>query len=380
MKRLLRSVCLVLAVLLCLPLFGGCKGKAEPMLTYKDTVIDETMYTYWMSVYKTYYLRQVLGITDTKDALDTELSLRGDDGALMQITIADYITKSIEGIILNNCLALALFDEYGLTLPGSVQTEIDHMVESEIENAGGRKALNAVLAPIGLNINGLRDMYEADEKITYLYDYLYSTEDMVANGIAGAEPITEAQYNAYYEDNFVCVKHIYIRTYDKNVLDEEGAAKYNEDGSLMTEKLTEDERKERLQLVQSIMLKLDSGADFDTLMQKNSMDANRTVYKDGYVVGRYTSMPAEFLDAAFDMEIGEIRRVDTDYATHIMLRLPLPENGWKDSATRETMGEFFEPLRSKLFAEKIAPMAEDVVYNAELINAFSIYDVPMTVY
>ena len=380
MNRLWRTLCLLLAVLLCLPLLSGCASKAEPMLTYKDTVINETMYAYWMSVYKTYYLKQVLGIEDTKEALDTMISLRGEDGETMTITIADYITQSIEEIIYTNCLALALFDEYGLTLPKSVQSEIDHMVESEIENAGGRKALNEVLAPIGLNIDTLRDMYEADEKIAYLYDHLYSTEELAANGVAGVEPITEAQYNAYYEENYVCIKHIYIRTQDKNVLDEEGAAKYNADGSLMTEQLTAAERAERLQLVNSLLLKLETGADFDTLMQEHSMDANRTTYKDGYVVGRYTGMPAEFLDAAFDMEIGEIRRVDADYATHIMLRMPLPENGWKDSATRATMGEFFEPLRSKLFAEKIAPMGEDIVYNTELIDAFSIYDVPLTVY
>ncbi len=380
MKRLWRALPLLLAVLLCLPLLGGCASKAEPMLTYKDTVVTETMYTYWMSVYKTYYLRQVLGVDDTKEALDTVLSLRGDDGEMMETTIADYITKSIQEIIQTNCLALALFDEYGLTLPKSIESEIDHMVESEIENAGGRKALNAVLAPIGLNVNSLRDMYVADEKITYLYDYLYSTEEMVANGVTGAEPITDAQYRAYYEENYVCVKHIYIRTADKNILDEEGAAIYNEDGSIVTEPLTEAEKEERLQLVESLMAELDGGSDFDTLMMEHSMDANRTVYPNGYVVGRYTAMPAEFLDAAFDMEIGEIRRVDADYATHIMLCLSLPENGWKDSMTLATMGAFFEPLRSKLFAEKIAPKAKEIVYNEELIGAFSIYDVPMTVY
>ncbi len=348
-----------------------------PVMVYQNTEVTEAMYTYWMSAYKNYYLNQVLGVADTASALDTEILVKNDAGEDTNMTIAALLTERIGDIIETNCMALYLFDFYALSLPDSIKNDVERMVSGEIENAGGRKALNEALAPLGLNVNILRELYTADEKINYLYEYLYGNTTL---GTTGAEPISVEAYNDFYEENYVCVKHIYIRTNDKNVLDENGNTTYDENGALVTAALTEEEQAVRLALVDDLMTQLEDGADFDTLMQEYSMDANRTVCPDGYVIGQYTAMPEEFIDAAFSMEIGEIRRLDASYATHIMLRTPLPENGWQNETYLSTMGEFKELIKSQVFDEKIAPMRDEIIYDKDLVEKLNIYDIPASIY
>ena len=89
-----------------------------------------------------------------------------------------------------------------------------------IEDAGGRAAMNEQLSPLGINVDILRDVYISEQKTYAVMDYLYGDS---AGGIVGAEAITDAQREEFYQTNYVAVKHIWIRTTDKLVTDEDGA-------------------------------------------------------------------------------------------------------------------------------------------------------------
>lgn len=365
------------ALLLTAPVLSSCSADASPaVMVYENTEVTEAMYTYWMSGYKSYFLT-VLGGEDTEEFLSSSIVLSAEDGSDVELTVGDYLSDRIGEIIDNNCISLYLFDYYDLELPDSTVSAIDEAINSEIENAGGRKALNEALADISLNINTLREMYLYDEKIAYLYDYLYGDTDL---GTTGAEPISTEQYNAFYEENYVCVRHIYIRTADKNVLDEEGNVQYDTDGYVITAELTEEEAAEKVALCDELMERLDAGEDFVTLENEYSEDSGRYTLTNGYIVSRSTSLPTEFIDAAFDMEIGEIRRVDASYATHIMLRTELPINGWANTDYETLMGDFKEYVKSEVYAEKIAPMIEGITYEEDLIAQHTIYNTPITSY
>ena len=234
LKRI-AAVCL--AVLMTALVLTACAADTSaPVMKYELTEVTENMYTYWMSAYKTYYLK-LLGGEDTEDYLTSVITVQNDEGALEETTVGDYLSARIAEIVESNCVSLYLFDYYKLELPTSTVNSVNEIVNAEIENAGGRKALNEALAPIGLNADTLREMYLADEKISYVYDYLYG-DTLV--GTTGAEPISNEQYTSFYEDNYVCVRHIYIRTADKNIVDEEGNATYDAEGNVITAELTEE--------------------------------------------------------------------------------------------------------------------------------------------
>ncbi len=365
------------AALVTSPLLTSCNGDTSPaVMVYGNTEVTESMYTYWMSGYKSYFL-QMLGGTDSAEFLDTTMVLPDENGEDTEVTIAAYLTDRITEIIDNNCISLHLFDEYGLELPKTTVSDVNQRVESAIADAGGRKAFNEILAEISLTEKSLREMYLYDEKINYVYEYLYGNSNLDTQG---EEPISIDRYNAFYEENYVCVRHIYIRTADKNVLDDEGNVQYDSEGAVITAELTEEEAAAKLALCDDLMARLKAGEDFVTLETEYSEDSGRYTLTDGYILSRSTALPDVFIDNAFDMEIGELRRVDASYATHIMLKTELPENGWANEAYTALIGDFKEYVKSEVYAEKIAPMIAEITYDADLIAQHTIYNTPVSSY
>ncbi|MBR5870262.1 MAG: peptidylprolyl isomerase [Clostridia bacterium] len=372
-----RFFAVLLAVLMTSAVLTSCAADTSaPVLKYELTEVTENMYTYWTSAYKSYYLK-MLGGEDTDAFLTSAFTVQNDRGELEETTVGDYLGARIREIIESNCISLYLFDYYKLTLPASTTSSVNEIVNAEIENAGGRKALNEALAPIGLNTDMLREMYLADEKIAYVYDYLYGD---TSTGTSGAEPISTAQYNAFYEENYVCVRHIYIRTADKNIVDAEGNATFDENGNVITAELTAEEAAQKLALCDDLMARLNAGEDFLALEEEFSEDAGRYTLTEGYILSRTTALPDEFINAAFDMEIGELRRVDASYATHLMLRCELPPMIWNETAYASMMGDFKEYVKSEVYAEKVAPMIAEIVYDTDLMEKHTVYNTPITVY
>ena len=375
--KMKRCLCAVLSVLMTLLLLCACAADTSaPVMRYELTEVTENMYTYWISVYKSYYLK-MLGGEDTENYLTSAFTVQNDRGELEETTVGAYLGERIRDIINSNCISLYLFDYYKLSLPASVVSAVNETVNAEIENAGGRKALNEALAPIGLNADSLREMYLADEKISHVYEYLYGDAQLGTNG---AEPITNEQYNNFYQENYACVRHIYIRTADKNIVDENGNAVLDEQGNVVTAELTAEEAAAKLALCGDLMARLNAGEDFKTLEAEYSEDAGRHTLTEGYVLSRTTALPDEFIDAAFDMEIGELRRVDASYATHLMLRCELPPMIWNNSTYESLMGDFKEYVKSEVYAEKIAPMIEKISYDTDLLDKHTIYNTPITIY
>ena len=375
--KMKRCLCAVLSVLMTLLLLCACAADTSaPVMRYELTEVTENMYTYWISVYKSYYLK-MLGGEDSENYLTSAFTVQNDRGELEENTVGAYLGERIRDIIDSNCISLYLFDYYKLSLPASVVSAVNETVNAEIENAGGRKALNEALAPIGLNADSLREMYLADEKISHVYEYLYGDAQVGTNG---AEPITNEQYNNFYQENYACVRHIYIRTADKNIVDENGNAVLDEQGNVVTAELTAEEAAAKLALCGDLMARLNAGEDFKTLEAEYSEDAGRHTLTEGYVLSRTTALPDEFIDAAFDMEIGELRRVDASYATHLMLRCELPPMIWNTPAYESLMGDFKEYVKSEVYAEKIAPMIEKISYDTDLLDKHTIYNTPITIY
>ncbi|MGN0183228.1 MAG: S-layer homology domain-containing protein [Candidatus Ornithomonoglobus sp.] len=74
-----------------------------------------------------------------------------------------------------------------------------------------------------------------------------------------------------------------------------------------------------------LLSQVQSGADFDELMNKYSSDPGTAYYPDGYVF-TYNEMVPEFEECVKNTEIGGFGLCRSDYGWHVIARLPLPED------------------------------------------------------
>ena len=109
-----------------------------------------------------------------------------------------------------------------------------------------------------------------------------------------------------YEDNFRTIKHILISFTDPQT---------------NTEMYTEVEAYEMALYVQEL---LDSGEDFDEVMNTMSMDPGLASAPNGYTFTNNGTMVPTFESAAFSLEIGQISTIiPSSYGYHILKREPL---------------------------------------------------------
>ena len=119
----------------------------------------------------------------------------------------------------------------------------------------------------------------------------------------GEIDISDENLKKTYEENFRTIKHILISYTDPN----DGSEIYTPE--------------EASQIIASIKQQLDSGEDFDALMNYNSMDPGLPSAPDGYTFTNNGTMVASFESAAFALEIGAISDiVPSSYGYHILKR------------------------------------------------------------
>lgn len=380
-KILKYALCLVLALAMLVSMLAGCSNQGKTLLTLDNQTIS-------VNLFKLYLSRMKGTLTST--AYFGE-SARSDDFWETWIDIYDkktYNTHYTEMVLDSAKTTIGImkvFDDLGLTLPQSYIDEIDsELNEMLINEANGSKtAFNAVLAHYGANYDVLREAYIIEAKTAYLRDHLFG----VNGSKVGANIIDD-----YYKDNYVRFKQIFLYTYefvyevDANgdriyYRDDNGrisydttqTAKVRDDGSYVTDKngdriyvYTDSNGKERTAYkkegasvkqrfdssgepvvkyydANSVEMKIvNSDADailaetkagdysgFDALVGEYNQEDGSKDYPNGYYVSRNTSYEAiEVIDELFEMQVGEVKKIQSDYGIHIVMRYELEEGAY----------------------------------------------------
>ncbi|MGN1128265.1 MAG: hypothetical protein ACI4T6_04845, partial [Candidatus Flemingiibacterium sp.] len=163
-RRRLTAVILAAAMAIVLALGTGC-GATVNAMTFGSVKITSNMFCYWMSKYKAMYLYSMFGTTtDNPQYWSSKMT--------DTVTIGDYLGAMAVSQIMQNAILLGLFDEYGLSLGNDKLNEIDSAVNTKIQQAGSKSALNSALSPYGVNVKMLKDIYIAEAKISAVQDYL----------------------------------------------------------------------------------------------------------------------------------------------------------------------------------------------------------------
>ncbi|MDO4563505.1 MAG: peptidylprolyl isomerase [Clostridia bacterium] len=198
---------------------------------------------------------------------------------------------------------------------------------------------------------------EAVESYFYrigLANALYAS--MVSEG--GALDLSDEEFEQYYKDNFVHVKHILV--YD----DSQGADSEDATAQLRT----------AVEKGNDIIARLDGGEDFETLIDEYNQDPGQD--ENGYTF-TYGTMVEPFENAAFALKDGEYTTepVKSNYGAHIIKRYPLETEGETYDANVEA---YIQQAQLTKFSDIIDKWREeaDIGKNVEAIAAFPLEYVP----
>ncbi len=352
-----RLAALLAAIIMLVCSISGCGKEVASAVTFRDTVVNENEFIYWMSTYKGVFL-QTLGTTTDNPAYWTVEMAEG-------VTYGDYFDVMALSGIMTNAVSLQLFNEYGLTLTKEEIASVDDNINQLISSVGSKNALNSYLAAYGVNLSMLRTVKLNSLKAAKLQDYLYGE-----NGIdsAGDEEIAK-----YYSDNYYRAKFIVIRSDKDYVRDENGEVILDEEaGSYKTYELTEAEVAEKKALAEDLNLRITSGEDFEELLGEYTMDMGMLYFEDGYYFNAASTFVAEDVKTAVaSMAVGEIKFIETDHGWYIIKRYELRENAWKDEAYAPYM---FTDLRTSVntvkMQETFGALSDEIILNDMVVDSY----------
>lgn len=345
---MLLAVVLIVSTLL----LAACGGSGETLMTLGDEKISVNMYRLWLSRVKGAY-----GGTD--DEIWDEVA---DDGRTYNEIFTGYVTQNVKTFL----CAMYEFDKLGLKLSSSDKNDIeDTMNTILVDRADGNKTeLNSVLSLYGVNYDILKEIYTIEKKLELLEDSLY--------GENGSEKITDEVKDEYYKSNYARIKQIFFYTSNKPVTDEDGNYTYDDDGYVVTRDYTDEELAEQKNKAKLVMSSLTSGQDFDLLMASQNEDSAASTYPNGYYLTRTSQYVDEVISAAFELEEGEVKMVESEYGIHIVKRLPLEDKGYSLSANSDFFTDFEDTLKTDIFTARLAAYEDDIKINEELLAKYDV--------
>lgn len=323
MKQITKVICLLMAAILCIGL-GGCVNKSSYCAKIGEHSISAGMYIYQLQQQKSNYLSQN-SMTESEETWEQEY----DD----TMTVGQYLQTVTVDSLVSSLVWRAQFERLELSFTEEEQKTIEANIAEMEEASGGKEMVQATLKEYGIQYDEFMEtVYYDTQKILKVVDYYY--------GEKGLEPVSEDEIMAYFKDNYARCKHILISTIDSN-------------GDTMTDDAMKDARAK----AQSVFEKAKSAdqAAFDKLITQYNEDEGVASYPDGYVFST-GEMVAEFEEAAFDMEVGETRLVQTEYGFHIIRKLTLED---ESVFTRDIRQKMLMSLKSQEISQMFTTWCDE---------------------
>ena len=324
MKKSVLRICAALtALLLALIQLVSCSSLGTPVMTLGKTEITGSMIEFWMSRYKAqfeYSYGQSLKTAYGLSSVDSiwKVKVKDDSAETYDDMFSSYIFDNAKTYL----CALYLFDQFGLKLPDSTVKKTDETINEYVTNLadGSKSEFNAILAAYGINMKILRELYLADEKVSYLREYLF--------GSNGTEPITTQQIEDYYQKNYVRMKQICVFINQRPKQNEDGTYVTDSSGKTQYTTMTADENAAARTKIEEALAKIDGGEHFEKALSE--YDENKA--DDGYKNGIYMSAESSFgndedlqkiYETLCEMKVGEVRELELSNSLHIIKKYEL---------------------------------------------------------
>lgn len=330
----------------------------ESVMTYGSHSINENEFSYYLATYKGKYAQTYADFKNTPEYFSSVVT---DDGQTVEDVLYSAVVHNVEMTL----VCEQMFDDYGLSLSRSVEDTINSYIGDFVDEYadGSRNKFNAALGAYGVNINMLKKIYLRDEKVSALYDALYGT-----NGIIG---ITDEDRQNYLDENYVRVRHIYVNNKYMYATDEDGVQEYTDDGLRKKRELTAEELAAKQALIDAIDESLAEGADFDEVYDAFSEDK---YYKNGYYISENMDFIEDVTDSAMSLEVGEYKKIETDYGTHYIMRLEMDEKPWENEDNSDFFDGYDTTVGQALFADMAEEKISEVVLNEDVLGEYTMAD------
>ncbi len=355
-----RIIAAALAVITLLS-FAACSDKGTVVMEYEDVYVNEAMYRYWLSHYKSVFMDYYTEMVDDDAFWNSTVS----EG----MTADEYFTEIAIENIKTNVAAAWLFDYMGLSFTSAMKKEIKAGIDDICSTVfgGDDEKFDSYLAAMGMTRDDLYEVYVIDAKIEYAYNYLY--------GEKGVMNIPDSDKLVYTKDNYAHIIHIYVNNNFKyiTVENELGTLTHDpETGEPYTAELTEAEKAEKDAAIAAIDKAIKDGKDFSEVWDEYSEDK---LYSDGYYLKKDTNFVAEVVEAAFELKEGEYVRLETDYGVHYVKRIPIEGKPWDDKKNADFFRDFDSELRDYVFTVMLGEITEKVTVDKSIAGRYSIRNV-----
>ena len=292
----------------CLLILSACGGQTDTeslaytlagldpqatMLTVNGREVSVELYLYW--------LQYACSVAENTGAVDEEGNLDWDYVYADGVTAEEYILEEA----LNQAKTYLLIEEwaetYGVTLTDEEEQTVDEEIAYYAEQLGGEDAYADYLRQIGITA-------EANRRMTrdfYLYSKLLELTKEEGSPLY-LDDETLYQYDGITADT-ILVDHILFLTSDDA-----------EDNQIRYDTL-EEVRQSLLEAEGTFRIDM-----FNYIADTYSEDTGRAYYPNGYLVTEGANFVEPFLQAALQLEEGEVSEIVTsEYGYHLLLRKPI---------------------------------------------------------
>ena len=260
-------------------------------------------------------------------------------------TEIEEIQEQVNSQFITDAFVLAMVEEHGLKIEDDDKAFMQEQKDNMINDLKTQRNLSMddYLLSIGVTESTLNYALE----MQVLYEKVY------------AVLLDEDELMAYFEENFVTVEHVLIKTVDDQ------RVPFTDE-----EKLAEIERNKNI-----VMEKARAGEDFSELVKTYGEDDGVTIAPYHYTF-TYGKMVPEFEETSFAMQPGEISDpVKTEFGYHIIKKLPIKAeylNEVYDQYTGITIREFItDQLIGTKMDELRAEWEETVDMNFDAVLTLS---------
>ena len=334
----------------------ACGKKQVTIMEYEGVKISSGMFSYGLSLNKTQVLYNITYGTTENPALWAYDA--GNGKTIGQAVMDNYIDNTKLFLI-----ASAELKRLGIKSSDANESSIEEMYQGQLKVQGSAAKLNIYLANYGVDAEGMKEYYRMSMKFYELLDYYY--------GENGVEKFTEQQYYDNVKSNHSLVQHILYRFEEPK----------DESGEESSEDKVEKAKAEQKAQIEAKVKQIQDGEktyeDFKSENADGGFEYLVAFENSGYV--------EEFEKAAKEMEIGEIRIVETQVGFHMMRKIEfnfekyteIVGDEYDNASTTNTALSAREKLEGDTLFEKLKDKIDNIVINEAEIAKYSVATAPI---
>lgn len=315
MKNSLKIICMFLCLCLITASFAACSGPATVGTTADGDTISKEIYLYFMY-----------------DAIDTGAQYAAQNNMTWKQfakellsedqTIGQYFDEQTKTQVEAFVISEKIYKELDITLTVDEKTQLQKMYDTYVTSLGGRSALRKRLRKLGME----EERYKEIVFILMGQEYYNKKIDEKLTGENGETPVNDETVKELLKE-YVRIKHILKNVSTTEIVNNEKVD--------LTESEIKEAKEKAVKELEELVAKYKAGEKFDDLMDESDDTSAIENYPYGYVFKRDGGMKEVLEDAAFEMEIGETKIVEsttesngviTSYNEHLILKLDVFED------------------------------------------------------